>query len=254
MFSRADIWALATLVSADKAITGDRPEGVTFPMTYIGRHDCQGADATGVGGPPVDMPSPDLTTHGLLKFFSDTFGFDADETVTIMGAHAVAEARRENVGFGNLNRVDGWVFNPDSYELDNRYYKMFDISWEVELLENTVMHVPHRYQWYIDPREKGPIMTNSDIALVRDFSKYISTDKNGVDGFVTCLFDHTAHFHFDEEGNFTPDDDSNSDKPVCPIASKTMLKVIEHKINNEMFLYDFQEVLDKMVRNGYPMR
>ena len=81
-YSRADIWALATLVSADLSLIGDdRPDDISFSMRFMGREDCSGADAKGVGGPEVEMPSNDLTTHGLLDFFSDEFDFDANETV-----------------------------------------------------------------------------------------------------------------------------------------------------------------------------
>lgn len=81
-YSRADIWALATLVSADLSLIGDdRPDDISFSMRFIGREDCSGADAKGVGGPEVEMPSNDLNTHELLEFFSDEFDFDADETV-----------------------------------------------------------------------------------------------------------------------------------------------------------------------------
>ena len=69
-----------------------RPEGIQFQLNYKGRKDCKDADAMGVGGPDVEMPSNDLTTHESLDFFNEKFDFDADETVAIMGAHAVAVA------------------------------------------------------------------------------------------------------------------------------------------------------------------
>jgi hypothetical protein len=110
-YSRADIWAMATLVSADLAVVDGRPHGYHFLMRYIGRTDCEGADAKGIGGPDIAMPTNDLTTHELLAFFKDNFDMDMDETVTIMGVHAVAVAHRENVGFGNVGKEDGWVYD-----------------------------------------------------------------------------------------------------------------------------------------------
>jgi hypothetical protein len=107
--SRADIWAIATLEGADHATGNDRPDSVTYPMTHIGRVDCtDNVDETGVGGPTRSLPSPDLTTHGLLTFFSSNFGFTPDETVAIMGAHSIGTAKRSNSGFDGEN---GWVFN-----------------------------------------------------------------------------------------------------------------------------------------------
>ena len=72
--SRADIWALATLVGVDQATGSQRPDGVTFPMTHFGRVDCSNS-VDGYGGPARSLPSPDLTTHGLISFFEDNFGF-----------------------------------------------------------------------------------------------------------------------------------------------------------------------------------
>ena len=255
-YSRADVWAMATLVSADKSLVvldddGNlverRPEGITFPMTHIGRKDCEGADHRGIGGPEVDMPSNDLSTHELLEFFSDEFSFDADETVAIMGAHSVAVAHRENVGFGNLGVEQGWVCLADEYILDNRFYDMLvgdegdevntAPNWELEFVNNTEIEgdIPNRYQWANKDKceEEIPIMTNADMALVRDFSDYISTDENGTTGKVNCSFKSVL------------------DKPSCPVALETMEKVMDYKRDNWLFLHDFQVVLGKMINNGY---
>ena len=59
----ADIWALTTLVIADLAVLEGRLRGLHFRMRYIGRKDCYGADLKGIGGPDVEMPSNDYTTH-----------------------------------------------------------------------------------------------------------------------------------------------------------------------------------------------
>eukprot|EP00571_Detonula_confervacea_P013404 CAMPEP_0172302870 /NCGR_PEP_ID=MMETSP1058-20130122/4522_1 /TAXON_ID=83371 /ORGANISM="Detonula confervacea, Strain CCMP 353" /LENGTH=306 /DNA_ID=CAMNT_0013013519 /DNA_START=488 /DNA_END=1407 /DNA_ORIENTATION=- len=165
-YSRADIWAMATLVSADMSLVAlgddgglidERPDGIQFAMSYIGRKDCEGADAMGLGGPDIEMPSNDLTTHELLDFFSDKFDFNSEEAVTIMGAHAVAVATRENVGFGNLGKEEGWVFEAEEYVLDNRYYDILlgkgdniessGPKWELELVHNNGT-IPDRYQWF----------------------------------------------------------------------------------------------------------
>ena len=273
-YSRADVWAMATLVSADKSLVvldddGNlverRPEGITFPMTHIGRKDCEGADHRGIGGPEVDMPSNDLSTHELLEFFSDEFSFDADETVAIMGAHSVAVAHRENVGFGNLGVEQGWVCLADEYILDNRFYDMLvgdegdevntAPNWELEFVNNTEIEgdIPNRYQWANKDKceEERPIMTNADMALVRDFSDYISTDENGTTGKVNCTFKDENKDEPTRRGLRFEVPAEMAGEVACPVASETIDIVMEYKLNNTLFLYDFQSVLGKMVNNGY---
>ena len=271
-YSRADVWAMATLVAADKSLVvlddngtlvDERPEGLDalhFPMTHIGRTDCVGADEKGIGGPDVEMPSNDLTTHELLQFFDDEFNFTTEEAVAIMGAHSVAVATRENVGFGNLGKEEGWVCHAEEYILDNRYYSMlvgdegdevngatlltqsskgFDSgpNWELELVDNTLLDgdIPNRYQWFNEDEcnDERPIMTNADMALVRDFTYHISVDENGTTGKVNCTFKNVTG------------------KKACPVASTTIEKVLEYKRDKMLFIEEFEVVLGKMVNNGY---
>ena len=65
------------------------------------------------------MPPPDLTTSQLLDFFRHNFDFNAQGTVTIMGAHTIDVAQQTNLGF---SRDLGWV--QDYFSLDNEYYHM----------------------------------------------------------------------------------------------------------------------------------
>jgi len=262
-YSRADIWALATLVSAEQSLNGTGPEDVTFPLRYIGRQDCEGADEIGRGGPNITMPKNSLTTHELLDFFSNEFDFTADETVAIMGAHAVAVATRDNVGFGNIDKEEGWVFEAEEYILDNRYYSMLlgddqeDPMWELELVHNNET-IPSRYQWFHEKEgeEERPIMTNADMALVRDFSKHISVDEDGNVGKVECVFkdineeEELVRRRLKRERRKRVKQQKNARKPVvCPVASETIGKALEYKMDNELFLYDFEAVLEKMVNH-----
>jgi len=259
-YSRADIWALATLVSADLSVLNGRPFGYHFPMRYIGRKDCGGADGRGIGGPDPTMPSADFTTHEVLDYFEEYFGFDADETVTIMGVHAVGVAHREISGFGNEGVEDGWVFDAESYELNNRYYSMLvgggddpihgAPEWKLELVENGDDGIPHRYQWYHerDGKEERPIMLNADVALVRDFKDHMVKDQAGNEGLVTCKAFGDAE---EEASGYTRRRLLNGGGVACPVASKTIEKMVEYKMDNELFLYDFEKVLEKMLKNGY---
>jgi len=257
-FSRADIWAMATLVSADLALVEGRPAGLQFPMRYIGRKDCEGANAKGVGGPELDIPSNHVTTHELLDFFSEKFNFDAEETVIIMGVHAVATVHRNISGFGVEGEEFGWVFDAEDYVLDNRYYKMLvgdddPVSsaplWQGELVHNEG-GIPSRYQWFHEKygEPERPIMTSADIGLVRDLSDYMH-DENGVEGIVECVFKEES-VSVQQSKSYTRQR-SPQQKPVCPVSSETLDFMIEYKMDNELWLIDFERVLEKMLTNGY---
>ena len=174
----------------------------------------------------------------------------------IMGAHAVAVATRENVGFGNLGKEEGWVFEAEDYILDNRYYDMLvgeesdpvstAPNWAIELVDNDILEgIPSRYQWFHeeDGEEERPIMTNADMALVRDLSDHMSADVHGTEGLVDCAFK-------DEESTRRRLRRENV-AIACPVASQTIEKVVDYAMDNDLFLKEFESVLEKMVNNGY---
>lgn len=126
-------------------------------------------------------------------------------------------------------------------------------NWELEFVDNSEgieyineeddstqyleAGIPNRYQWFNTDKCDGderPIMTNTDMALVRDFSGHISTDSGGTDGKVSCTFKP-------ESGK----------KKACPVAHETMQKVLEYKMDKTLFLFEFEQVLGKMINNGY---
>jgi hypothetical protein len=99
--SRADIWALAAMVGADVAPRGTLTRPVNFTQNWFGRVNCEIANTvcrnnlgkvvacSETAGPAHVMPSPNLSSQGVLDYFSTNFGFDARQTVTIMGAHTL---------------------------------------------------------------------------------------------------------------------------------------------------------------------
>jgi Peroxidase len=103
--SRADVWALAATVGVDVA----QPSGnrIDFNLKWWGRTDCEktgqaclGADGKAVTcsvkkGPHHEFPNTNMNTHDLYAFFSNNFGFNQRDTVTIMGAHAIGVIRPE---------------------------------------------------------------------------------------------------------------------------------------------------------------
>jgi hypothetical protein len=108
--SRADIWAYAALVASEAS---QNTLDVTDEFA-VGRQNCETRNTCNNGiecatnGPDQlsDFPHHDLTTHQLIAFMGDHFGFNADETVAIMGAHTLGRALPQNSGFEGQN---GWV-------------------------------------------------------------------------------------------------------------------------------------------------
>lgn len=112
--SRADIWAYAVLVAADVS-----QSDLVFTEGFrVGRKNCETVGTCSSSDPSFcaangpdtveDFPSTSFTTHQLLDYFRVHFGFNADETVAIMGAHTMGRALVENSGFRGDN---GWVTN-----------------------------------------------------------------------------------------------------------------------------------------------
>ena len=73
--------------------------------------------------------------------------------------------------------------------MDNRFYDMLlgeedDLvgsapEWKLEFVHNEG-GIPDRYQWFHEEegKEERPIMTNSDMALVRDLTGHIGMDED----------------------------------------------------------------------------
>ena len=103
--SRSDIWVLSSLVATD--VSQRRNSRIDFTMKWWGRVDCEktGTTCRGQGGSAVacsakkgphhTFPNLHMNTHDLYGFFSDNFGFNQRETVTIMGAHTIGVIREE---------------------------------------------------------------------------------------------------------------------------------------------------------------
>ena len=281
--SRADIWSLAGLYAAElsTAVGGGgngntNGNGFAFPFTFTGRVDCDaepGAFCKNVNdeevacGPKSDknflFPSADFTTTQLLTYMEDTFDFDDQETVAILGAHTLGVAPRENSGFSG---EAGWVNN--KLLLSNAYYDGIvggednpgqAPNWNIFEVDNSdLVEMPDRFLWFRVPpvgggggqpggggggggggnnRDlqqvivdgnapgNGEFMLNVDIALVRDFSDDIT------DGDVTCDFDIR-------------------DQNPCPFA-ETIFQASEYRDSNDLWLNDFRDAFTKMSQTGY---
>ena len=121
--------------------------------------------------------------------------------------------------------------------------------WQLELVHNEEPEVPDRYQWFHaqEGKDERPIMTNADMALVRDLTGHIHVDSEGNEGAVDCVFKDE-----NRGDSLRKRKKKRNRSVVCPVASETIQKALEYKMDNELFLYDFEKVLEKMVNNGYP--
>lgn len=262
--SRADIWALAALASAEIS-----QNTISFPMEYIGRVDCENANDVCLKadgsvqpcqknrGPHRPLPEPDITTSELLHWFSTHFDFSAKETTAIMGAHSIGVAHRDNSGFDGEH---GWVNNPT--HLGNGYYNllvsnlqnenaindfedaMFAPAWHMEMVDNSDLGTPNRYQWFHlkdQTRDDDTInfekiiMLNADMALARDLEGHLEEDGN----VETCQFRCLNNIC------------KRDSPPRCPHAQQTFEFTKEYGANELLWLNDFSAAFRKMLIRGY---
>ena len=238
--TRTDIWCLSAIVYADFAQGAERTD---FPFKWYGRPTCemnnaicrnsagQAVPCTPTRGPHRVLPSPDLDTHGVLEYFQNTFGFDTQETVALMGAHTLGKVERENSGFVG----ESWDENKGL--LDNDYYKQLvggqsaddpvsvltenAPNWTRLAVDNSdLTNIPNRFQWELDSK----LMLNADVSLVRNFTGQIESN-----GHVTCAF-RAAN--------------------ACPAAVQTLGHAAVYRNNNQLWLEDFRDVLETML--NYP--
>jgi hypothetical protein len=248
--SRSDIWALAALMAAD--LSQSSSLRVNFPFSWIGRKDCENVNSvcfdkdkqeqacSAIRGPHREMPSGEFATAQLLHFFSSEFGFNASQTVALMGAHTLGSAHR---GISGYNGPLGWV--PNNLVLSNSYYQnlvggsggasdsirtmTLAPDWSNNFIDNSkIANIPSRWQW----EQNGFIMLDVDIALVRDFSDALDEGT----GRVTC--------------SFLPPSSSTSGTG-CPFASVTGVLVAKYKNDELLWLSDFRDVFIKVLLHGY---
>lgn len=264
-FSRADIWALAALVGADVA----QPSfpTVDFSMEFIGRQNCPNPTR----GPHRELPHADITTKDLFHFFNSEFGFSVKETVALFGAHTLGVLARENSGFDG---PDGWVV--DETLLNNNYY--------FELVGNPDPDIPFDQQVDLAPPWFRDFEDNSDLPGIPDRNLWIAFPE-GRDGQKIVMLNADVSFDLSILSNVMKIflyqklmrrsfhsiqialvrelTDQNMDKETgevscgfigegrCPHASGSLDFVAEYRINNNLWLNDFQDVFKKMLRKGY---
>jgi len=187
VLSRADFWALAGIYAVDKAIVLNNADceedecqvpdsGLVFQW---GRVDCATAPYTDVD---VGLPSATLDHANVMSFFATEFGFDANETVALLGAHTLGKASSENSGFSGP-----WISDETDY-FNNEYYKKLvdpDLTWKHrDATRNTDSS---HWQWNV-PGEV--FMLNTDICLYKDI--IVNDEGKSSCDFTTCEAAPTA--------------------------------------------------------------
>ncbi|KAL9185694.1 hypothetical protein ACHAXT_003471, partial [Thalassiosira profunda] len=255
--TRADIWVLAGLEGA-RSSQNAGADNRDFDMDWYGRPTCEtmGYDPSdcsensctsrrGPNGANHQLPSPNLSNHGLLQYFSDAFGFDARQTVAIMGAHSLGTMARENSGY---DAPAGW--KPQNRRLDSGYYDQLvggDAAtapnnnttliesagrWEQALVDNSdLADIDDKWQWELN----NFVMLTSDIAVVRDLDGLIEADGS----VPSCQFKCTR-------ANNCPA------QPQCPWSNayETLLIAEEYKHDEASFLVDFEDAFLQMLEFG----
>lgn len=224
--SRADCWALAAVTTAQE-LNG---AGVQFDLEHVGRRDCPNGDAMGNARDSVDQPSAMLATGDLLDFFDAEFGFDAKETVALMGAHTLGSLANGRSGFNGQ-----WVTRVRT--LDNQFYRFLTDGNGGSTTEYDHTNEGNTNGLFLWKRRanvfqgrKPLVMLDVDMALAHDVSGHIVDQRTGE---VSCVLE------------------TDGDAPICDDAAATLDQVVAYANDNQLWLEDFRDALNKMLANGY---
>jgi hypothetical protein len=133
----------------------------------------------------------------LMDYFETEFGFTANETVALMGAHTLGRARTDNSGFNGA-----WItgatslFNNNFYKVSKdlltcfinaALQKLTDSSLTWRHRDNTGSDTTRHWQW---SAPGVAFMLNTDVALYKDIQ--VDDDGKSSCGFDTCDASATA--------------------------------------------------------------
>lgn len=211
--SRADAWALAGVVSS-RIATASAGLGNIFTAFKYGRVDCGLGNST--SGPDRTLPSPNADFATTTLFFAANFGLNANQSVALLGAHAIGLASRSNSGFDAQ-----WKANPSFNAA--RFYASILTPWRQVLQTNVAFGTPNRFVWR-HGANASDFMTDVDMSMAWD----ISTTLDATTGRVSCVV----------AGAGTANLCGNS-------AGRA--KLIEYSTSNAKWINDFQVAFYKMV-------
>ena len=236
--SRADFYALASVVALEKATEKVADKFLGRSQLTFGRKDCSTV-------PEEDsenrFPSALGNIDDTLSYFAREFGFSAQETVALLGVHTLGRARTENSGFEGrwVRNTTAKGVNPASV-LDNQYYIEIIRPW-VQVDITSPLTGTTKVQWQ-DPNTKTnsifsrlnpnqlPMLFNSDFCFALNFTVI---DKSGHASCVGCA-------------------NPNSRPNCCPFSS-TLGLVVNYANNNALWLSDFTNVFMKMISRNSNM-
>ena len=217
--SRANIYALAAVVTLEKATETSMDKFHGQSQLKIGRKDCSTVPNEDSKN---NFPSAMGNVNQTLCYFTREFGFNTRESVALLGAHTLRRARMETNGFEGR-----WVqtsttesVNPASV-LDNEHYKEIIRSWvQVEIVSpfngrakvqwQDLNSIPNTVLSRLNPNQV-PLLHNGDFCF---FFNY--TIINAV-GYIDC--------------KICPPTRS---KPGCYRLSSTTPLVVEYARNNTL--------------------
>ena len=236
--SRADFYALASVVALEKATEKLADKFLGRSQLKFGRKDCPTV-------PEEDsenhFPSAVASIDDTLSYFAREFGFNAQETVAFLGGHTLGRARTEYNGYeGRSTRnTKAKGVNPASV-LDNEYYIEI-IRPQVQVDVTSPLTGTTKVQWQ-DPNTKPnsilsrlntnqlPKLLNSDFCLAHNFTVI---DESGHADCVGCTNPRSS--------------------PNCCPSSSTLGLVKNYANDNALWLVDFTNVFMKMLSRNSNM-
>ncbi len=211
--SRADFWVLASIEAIDVGVNNDEPSAARPPINFVpGRVDCPTSPRT---KDPASFPHSKMKPADMFKYFKDHFDFNANETTTIMGAHTLGRAVKENSG-----HIGRWTMDGE-FSFDKAYYHLLVEESYLWTQQNVGTDEKPVWQWHcqttlpIDNGESCGIMLPTDINIIRELQL------NDV-GYSSCEF------------------------LACKLAPTNVL-VEKYDQSQEAFYQDFGAVFTKLI-------
>ena len=244
--SRTDIWMLASFVAVE-VTNAKAAVSIPFPFQWVGRKTCEemhsnnncGIGLNGQQAPCNQFRGPNrVICHGdtagtatIQEFFSSVYGFDAQQTAAIMGAHTIGIMAAADVGFSSPN---GWDLTNGVF--DQGYFvelvgmpNIPSAAWTQVHLSNSQFSTPPRWQFTATTHNKNLNALNADLALVRNFTEGVNLMS---DGRITC--------------DFSGSNACSSNTPFIPFVTR-------YANDLSTFLSDFRDALGLLTSNGYAM-
>lgn len=242
----ADFWALAATVAVERGVVNANigkcgcENGCPMPtpnFDYLwGRQDC---DSSPLTGKMNTFPSPAMSSEEMFEYFNQTFGFNSQEVVALLGAHSLGGADSEDSGYNGV-----WTPGIAAFSFDNSFYKLM-IDTAVQWTIRDVSVLPafegtgQRWQWEgVDDKtmkENGRVpymFFNTDF----DVFFNVTVDETGK---PTCILDTGC-----------PQINACGLDGTCAKSETYEIAELYAK-DAKAFMRDFQLVFDKMLRTGY---